>query len=134
MENILFDFERDNEGNRFYLFQEKLSNNQILKIKFYDEDEKYILISACVFSKRKHNYSEQITTGRVGIESLLLAKLGIKLFIEFLIKQNMKRKVVVGWADNRRRNVYYRGLKELGFEFEYLTYGNITKKYLTKNL
>jgi hypothetical protein len=122
-----------NDGCYYYFFKEKLSNNQTLEMKFW-EIEDIFFIEAHVFSKRKHHYSEHETTGKTGIESLLLAKLGIKLFIEFLIEQNISKKIVIGWSDNRRRNVYYKGLKEFGFKFKYLMFNNISSKYLIREL
>ena len=120
----------------YYLFKEKLSNNQTLEMKFWDEDDyNTFYITVKIYSKRKHNNTDFETTGKVGIESLLLAKLGIKLFIEFLDEQNIKnKKIVISWSDSRRRKVYYRGLKNLGFKFEYLEFGEVSKKFLTKDI
>lgn len=130
----MFEHIKNESGYYYYSFKEKLSNNQTLEMLFWEEDKNCIFISASVYSKRKHANSECKTYGKVGIESLLLAKLAIKLFIEFLIEQKLSKKIIVAWADNRRRNVYYRGLKELGFKFEYLSGNNYCFKCLTKNV
>jgi hypothetical protein len=130
----MFEHIKNEDGYYFYSFKEKLSNNQTLEMEFWEEDKKYIVVSASVYSKRKYVNSEYKTYGKVGIESLLLAKLAIKLFIEFLVEQKLSKKIIIFWSDNRRRNVYYRGLKELGFKFEYLSGNNYCFKCLTKDV
>lgn len=134
----MFEYKRNENRDNYdyYLFREKLSNNQTLEMKFYDEEDYSIFyVSARVYSKRKRKDSDYETTGKVGIESLLLAKLAIKLFIEFLKEQNIKnKKIVIYWSDNRRRNIYYRGLKGLGFKFEYLNGCGSMMKFLTKDV
>jgi hypothetical protein len=131
----IFEYVQDNNENEYYyLFKEKLSNNQTLELKFY-EDFYGFFTCLRIYSKRKSNYTDFDTTGHVGIKSLILAKLGMELFIDFLIQENIKnKKIVVHWGDNRRQRVYYRGLKSLGFKYEYLEIGNKSKKFLTKSL
>jgi hypothetical protein len=130
----MFEHIKNENGYYFYSFKEKLSNNQTLEMEFWEEDKKYIVVTASVYSKRKHRNSDYKTYGKCGIESLLLAKLAIKLFIDFLIEQKLSKKIIIFWSDNRRRNVYYRGLKELGFKFEYLSGNNYYLKCLTKDV
>ena len=130
----MFDHNKNEDGYYYYSFKEKLSNNQTLEINFWEEDEKYIFVSAQVYSKRKHINNDYQTYGKVGIESLLMAKMAIKLFIDFLIEQKLSKKIIVAWSDNRRRDVYHRGLKGLGFKFEYLSWDNVSFKCLTKDV
>jgi hypothetical protein len=130
----MFKYIRNKDDFDYYLFKEKLSNNQTLEMKFWDEGD-IIYIETRVYSKRKHNITEHESTGKVGLESLLLAKLAVKLFIDFMIEEKMNKKIVVAWSDNRRRKIYYRGLKNLGFEYEYLYCNDGTStKFLTRNI
>jgi hypothetical protein len=130
----MFENKKSENGYWYYSFKEKLSNNQTLEMNFWEEDEKYISISAHVYSKRKHINNDYSTYGKVGVESLLMAKLAIELFIDFLIERRLNRKIIITWSDNRRRNIYYRGLKNLGFKFEYLSWNDISFKCLTKDV
>ena len=67
--------------------------------------------------KRKKEFQYLTQTGKDGIKSLLWAKECIKDFIKHL-DEKQNHKIFVHWDDNRRRDVYARGLKELGFTYQ----------------
>ena len=115
-------------------------NGQTAKIEFQKIDclsKNSFWVCFGIVEKRKDFYNSKInlkSTGNSGIEGLLWAKSMISEFVKFM-KEKMKVEeviIVVGWDDNRRRNVYARGLKNLGFYFKNLniTYENRSKKYL----
>ena len=117
----------------YYQYKEKLENKQTLDLRFYKEDN-YYFISLEVYTKRnKYNYNKQ--TGKLGLKPILKAKLLISLFIEFLEEEGIYDfAIVVEWTDNRRRDVYFRGLKTLGFKVETLNFaGNCFKCLIYRN-
>jgi hypothetical protein len=121
------------ENNERYFFKEKLSNNQTLEMNFIFEDI-YIFVTLAIFSKREYVY-ENRTYGKLGIKPLLIAKTVMELFIDYMHENQIQnKKIIVRWADNRRRNVYYRGLKKLGFNFLQLSFQNISFKCLCKTI
>lgn len=124
-------------GYYYYLFKEKMPNNQTLNMKFWIEDD-WMYIETAVYSKRKRAWKSSKKRGSMGVKSLLLAKLGIKLFIDFIYEKRLNRnrdiKIVVGWTDARRQRVYARGLKDLGFVYENLNFGDKSLKHLIKNI
>ena len=70
--------------------------------------------------KNKHkerDFEQMCITGKDGIKSLLWAKKCLKDFIK-IISKSSKQKInylEIYWTDSRRRDVYERGLKDLGF-------------------
>lgn len=91
-------------------------------------------ISMEVYKKRKQindNYLK--VTGQDGISTLVFAKEAISAFEKFISEEASSFRSVylaVEWTDNRRRDVYMRGLSSLGFDFKIL-HGN---KVLCKQL
>jgi len=132
-------FEYERGETRWYM-KHQFPNGQTIEISFYEEenyrDTVYYSICLDIFSKRKHrskNFSEIRSTGKVGIASLIWAKAIVKQFIEFIPKQRFSRWckyicIFTGWADNRRRRVYERGLKDLGFEYGKVMGERVLKK------
>ncbi len=91
----------------------------------------YYEITLKIQHKRKQNvFLKQI--GKCGLEGLLWAKNKIIEFEEFIKTKNTDKtiKIVCGWDDNRRRNIYERSLSKLGYSFENL----FNKKYLVKTV
>lgn len=80
------------------------------------------------FGKRKLGYQYLKQTGKDGLKSLFWAKQQMKTFIDEL-NPRYNHTIVVQWDDNRRRDVYIRGLKELGF---YMSIMNKKKSLLLK--
>lgn len=135
-EDFLF-YKDIDDDSQCYFKRTKLSNGQLAEIVFeetYHRDRfaDYNVVFV-IGSKRKNlNCSkfDHMTTGKVGIEGLLWAKKQILEFEEYILDRfpkerypNEKVYISVGWSNNRRRNVYERGLKHLGFKYEVNMYG-----------
>ena len=110
------------DGNK-YTYKLKLDNGQVVSMTitrelYMDSVFYYVLL---FINKRGKGYEEGHQTGRAGIEGLLWAKEMLKDFIEEIKKiKDRKHTICIFWDDNRRRDVYARGLKDLGFRFSTL--------------
>ena len=114
-----------------YKYRVKNSKGQIVELEiwvYYSDREQlteYLSVTLSVNKKRKgYEYGKE--TGKAGIESLLIAKKILQYHIDKILKRQRFHKwtyyIIIWWDDSRRRDVYYRGLKDLGFEFS--QYGN----------
>lgn len=88
-----------------------------------------------VFKKRKTIPSLVLeSTGRDGLKTLLFAKKAILDFEKFIHDRygscHQKIFINIGWDDNRRRDIYFRGLKNEGYRFKQFN-GN---KFLSKQI
>ena len=97
----------------------KLDNGQVVELTIWNEvymDQVYYFL--CLYiNKRGKGYESLKQTGHSGLEGLLWAKEMLKDFIETIRKKkNITHKICVFWDDSRRRDVYARGLKDLGFK------------------
>lgn len=113
----------------YYVFStaEKLPSGMTVEVVFqgdYSSDQRFATFNVVldVFKKRKQkddNYLHQ--TGKDGLKPLIFAKKAIEEFAPYILEQygecHEKMVIQVLWADNRRRRVYERGLKSIGFEF-----------------
>jgi len=90
----------------FEKWYHELNNQDIYFIKFY------------VANKRKQGYKFREQTGRDGIKSLLWAKRCLIDFLSNKINTNKENIITVFWDDKKRRDVYIRGLKHLGFKLQ----------------
>lgn len=102
-------------------YQTKNTNGQTLRLIFsqwYYQKKRRIDWYICfdIADKRKNKFKYKQQTGTDGIRSLLWAKNCIKDFIENEIRKDIDNVIIVQWDDNKRRKVYERGLKELGFK------------------
>lgn len=111
-----------------YFKRTKLSNGQLAEILFEEtyRVNKFIDYNVVfvIGSKRKNlncSKMDSCSTGKVGLEGLIWAKKQIIEFEKFILKSNHKEKVYISvlWSDNRRRKVYERGLKKLGFKYQF---------------
>ena len=124
------EFKIKDEGNIIH-FTYKNSKNQTVKISF-DETLKYRKDSEILYdywvmltvkTKRTITWDSmfrQQTGNKTGFENLLIAKNAVKQFIEMYKEKKLNFRLSVHWDDNRRRNVYERGLKSLGFKFKFI--------------
>lgn len=108
-----------------FIYKSKNEFNQIitLKIQIWDDSIKVIRWNVYFrIGKNKNKYKDleqMMVRGKDGLKSLLWAKNCIKDFInkisndEFFIKRH--NHIEVYWTNSKRRNVYERGLKDLGF-------------------
>lgn len=120
-----------NEEDNFdyYYKRKKLSNGQFVQIEFQEayQPSNFVdfNINLVIHSKKKKLNSDIVenqNTGHVGLEGLLWAKHQIVEFEDYIKSKkdffrNERVFLSVIWSDNRRRNVYERGLRDLGFKF-----------------
>lgn len=110
---------KDNET----VYRLKLDNGQVVQVTIRSESymDSIFYYIVLYINKRGGGYKEGYQTGTCGIEGLLWAKEILRDFIETLKKiPDRKHAIHVFWDDNRRRDVYIRGLKDLGFEVKTL--------------
>jgi hypothetical protein len=109
------------EDDGTLIYRGKNDSGQIMHLGIHpDEYQACIFWDVCFWiGKRKRGYEYMNQTGRDGIKSLLWAKSCIKDFIEKYeqLKKSKKSYLCINWDDNRRRNAYLRGLKDLGFKY-----------------
>lgn len=78
-------------------------------------------------NKKSKGYEFGKTTGKTGLESLLIAKECLKQFIGCLNRQSLWNDHLYVWGDDAKRiKAYERGLKDMGFVLTNETWG---KKY-----
>lgn len=111
----------DNYGTSF-TYQN--SKKQIVCMEIYKYchskvDEHWVMLT--VKNKRKQIYDDiyLTQTGKAGIETLLIAKEMLKTYIETLLDRRYNNTIFIEWEDNRRRDVYERGLRDLGFKLDF---------------
>lgn len=114
----------------------KLESGQTIKIEFQEEWNKskyYYGIYLVTYHKRKQESDAVLTTtGKDGLKGLLWAKDKIEEFEKFIKEEHRSIPVIIycKWDCNRRRNVYERGLRRLGYKYN--TFYN--KKVLLKTI
>lgn len=119
-----------------YVIQELLPSGQTMKLEISADayTEKLFFNIYLTTSHKRKNIDDTYLklTGKDGVYPLLLAKKRL-IEIENIIRKDYKDKEIflcIFWYDNRRRNVYYRGLKNIGYSFNRV-YG---KKCLIKKI
>lgn len=100
-----------------------LPSGQTIKIEFQEDWSKskyYYNIYLVISNKRKQaDYTYGQVTGKDGLMGLLWAKKKIIEFEEFIKEKHQDVPIVIycNWTDNKRRNVYERGLSKLGYKY-----------------
>ena len=100
-----------------------LNSGQMIKIEFQEDrsnDKYYYNIYLVISNKRKSTKNTYLkSTGKDGLKGLFWAKKKIIEFESFIKEKNKDVPIVIiaRWDDNRRRNVYERGLKNLGYKY-----------------
>jgi len=130
-------FKYDNY-NMSYNTSSILSDNNKIAITFYkeyNEVKKNSIIFYQIYLRIKHKRKNNVTlkqTGKCGLEGLIWAKNKIIEFEEYIktIDKDKRKIILVGWDDNRRRNVYHKGLKNIGYKYGFM----FDKKYLFKEI
>ena len=126
----------DELGYENYYDTSILPSGQTIRIEFQEEwsKSKYFYNVYLVTShKRKQADSTYgIETGKDGLLGLLWAKDKIIEFEKFIKDKHEGIPIIIYcyWTDNRRRNVYERGLSKLGYSYNFL----FNKKVLSKTL
>jgi len=96
--------------------------NQTIDFTFWEHINDAYGVEMEIYSKRKKRSSQFLeTTGKCGLKGLLLAKLVIQCFIEFLEEDTpigKTKRIVVTASDNRRMRIYKHYLSKLGFKYE----------------
>jgi hypothetical protein len=121
-------------GQNAYYAKSKLPSGNTIKIVFYKEDTRHkTYYSIYLVTTRKRTQEAAATlkqTGRDGLTGLLWAKDMVRNFENFIVNEKPNKEVIIYcfWDDNRRRNVYERGLTKLGYSFGKLFYRKVLYK------
>lgn len=113
-----------------------LASGQTIRIEFQEEwnnSKYYYNIYLVTSHKRKQADSTYgIATGKDGFKGLLWAKSKIIEFETFIKEKYPDITVVIWchWTDNKRRNIYERGLSNIGYKYNFL----FNRKVLSKTI
>lgn len=119
-----FEFMDYDEG----CYASKQINNQkaCIYFEYIDTKSKHVwYVTADIFTKRKHrnsNLHNKKSSGKCGLDALIWFKQKIQNFESFMKRVGFTDKphaIVICWTDSRRRDIYHRGLKNIGYEFGY---------------
>lgn len=100
-----------------------LPSGQTIRIEFEEDwshKKYYYNIFLLITNKKKHSdYPFNKSMGKDGIEGLLWAKRKIVEFEKFIVKEHKHTPIVIyaGWGNSKRRDVYERGLRNIGYKF-----------------
>lgn len=142
---------REDYDDWYYESSTKLDTGQIATIRFYNKgshcDKKnnrdiYIICTTYAIGSGKQvskwhdgyeNNLELSQSGKSGLKGILFALSQIKEIIALFERQRPNDKLIleVLWTDNKRRDMYFRGLSPLGFKYNNL-YGYKALYYITK--
>lgn len=131
--NVKYDYK-----NRTYYIKEKI-HNQTMIMQFEECDRSFDMIYynvvLGVYNKRKHaqkNEDNAIVTGKYPFETVANALRAFNLLEQEVIKENKfynrKIMIMISWADNRRRDIYYKYLSKRDYKYE-IVYG---QKFICK--
>lgn len=113
-----------------------LPSGQTIRIEFmeeYTDSKRYYSIYLVTSHKRKQADSTYgIATGKDGFKGLLWAKNKIIEFETFIKEKYPNIPIIIPcfWTDNKRREIYRRGLSNLGYKYNFL----FNRKVLSKSL
>lgn len=118
-----------------------LIDGQTVKITFwrihsiYDRYAYSLYLRILDKKKKDHINSLSIKNKvRIGIKGLLYAKEQLINFIDFIkeLKNINSVDIYIFWEDSKRKRVYERGLRNLGFKYQMLNLDNVNNKCLHK--
>lgn len=122
------EFFMPNKDEYIFTAKRKMPSGMTAQITFYgdywdDQRTAEFNVFLVVYKKRKDIHTSTLKqTGKDGLKTLLFAKEAIKEFETYIVSKfgNYHNKIFINieWDDNRRRNVYHRGLKNDGFRFD----------------
>lgn len=134
----MYNFKKDEDGD--YYVKEKLPNGQTLHMTFQvfnKNDSCSFWVGLIIYKKRKQLSDDRLYlkgTGTLGIKTLLIARDIILEFEEYMKQIIYESKTIYGrsftydkyyiaidWDDNRRRDVYKRGLQKYGYDYGFET-------------
>jgi len=113
----------ENNGEYGYYDTKILPSGQTIRIEFQEDWSKskynYNIYLVTSHKRKQAGYTCMKTTGGDGLKGLLWAKKKVIEFEEFIKEEHPGIPVIIycAWDDNRRRNVYERGLRNLGYRF-----------------
>lgn len=119
----MFKYYRDDNNQMNYYRTMILPSGQFIKIEFnesWTSKGYYYNVWLVISDKKKSaNNTYLKAMGRDGLKGLLWAKQCVTDFEEFIKEEKDGYTVTIYtyWDDNRRRDVYHRGLKKLGYRF-----------------
>ena len=121
------EFSHTEKDTYSFVAKKKMPSGMTAQITFYGEhsDNQRIAdfsIWLTVYKKRNQISGNVLKeTGRDGLLNLIFAKQAIVEFENFILREwgHYHEKIFIwaGWDDNRRRRVYHRGLKDIGYDF-----------------
>ena len=128
------------ESEYTFVAEKKMPSGMTARITFYgdywdDQKTAEFNIFLVVFKKRKQISELYLkSTGKDGLKTLFFAKKAVFDFEKFIVEKygrcHEKMFINIGWDDNQRRDLYYRGLKKYGYDFNFF-YG---RKVLSKRI
>lgn len=113
-----------------------LPSGQTIKIEFQEEWSKskyfYNIYLVTSHKRKQADSTYGIATGKDGFKGLLWAKSKIIEFETFIKEKHPDIPIVFYcfWTDNKRRNIYERGLSNIGYKYNFL----FNKKVLSKTI
>ena len=123
-----------------YYCTKTLDSGQMIRVDFFQYEYNticYYFFALAIANKRKNLKNVTgLITGKDGLKGLIFTKEKIIEFEEFIKEEAIyigiktPIKIVIQWDDNRRRNVYERGLKGLGYKYDKTIFGKcLSKKF-----
>ena len=107
--------------NYCYTYKDILDNGQTIEFIFWAWDNNVFSVQMEIYSKRKKKSAQFLeATGKCGLQGLILARLVLKCFIEFLEETTpigTTKYIMITGSDNRRMRIYKHFLTKLGFEY-----------------
>lgn len=107
-----------------FRYMSVLPSGQTIKIEFQDcstRKQRIYSIYLVIMDKRKSEANTHLRyTGKDGVLGLFWARDRIKDFEAFLTQEfTDKRPTIIctTWVNNTRRDIYYRGLKNMGYRY-----------------
>lgn len=116
----------DNDGYTGYYDSTKLPSGQTVTIEFQKEWSKskyyYNIYLVTAHKRKQEKYVTLKRTGKDGLKGMFWAREKIKEFEEFIKEKHKGIPVIIYccWTDNKRRDLYERGLRDLGYRFNNL--------------
>lgn len=119
-----------------YEISKKIDNQKVVvSFKRDDNDHAdityYSIVLKIINKKKQKTYLK--STGKCGLKGLLFAKEAIIFFEKYVIEKQYYTKhcfILCFWDDNRRRDIYYRSLKKIGYDYK-MMFG---KKIIVKKI
>lgn len=129
---------KDKDGDKCYFDSTKLPSGQTIKIEFqedfYNDKFYYNIYLSTMHKRRQEDHSCVQRTGKDGLKGMFWAKEKIKEFEEFIkdINGNYRIIMICNGTCRKRKEMYYKGLKEDGYEYSSVYGHKVLKKELQR--